>query len=313
MSRVRVCFLGTPEFAVKSLKALFEDEHFELVGVVTQPDRPSGRKLQLTPSPVKQFALAHGLKVLTPESLKADPETTHEILKWGAEVAVVVAFGQILSKEFLQAFPLGAVNVHGSLLPKWRGAAPIQRSLEAGDRVTGVCIQKMVQRLDAGEVIAERAIEIPPDMDAEELFGKLADLGADLLRVEFMDYVRGNLAGRVQDESQVTWAKKIDKSEALLHWNLPADTIHNKVRAFVMGPGTYVIFQGKKLKILKTKVLETGTVGHPGQVLRVDAHGLAIQCNPGVLQILEVQPESRNRMLVPEFLKGTPLQAKDFL
>lgn len=330
MSRIRVCFLGTPEFAATSLRTLLADEHFEVVGVVTQPDRPSGRKLQLTPSPVKQMALAHQLRVVAPESLKNNPLIFSEIRRWGAEIAIVVAFGQILTEDFLHAFKLGAVNVHGSLLPLWRGAAPIQRSLEAGDRVTGVSLQKMVKRLDAGDVIAERKLEVSENMDARELFQKLAILGADLLHVELMDYIRGNLVPKGQDESLVTYAKKIEKAEALLSWNLPAEQIHNKVRAFVMGPGTHIQFQGQKLKILKTKVFggDGSQLQHsklqaekltPGQIAAVHTEGqivpnrMIVQCNPGFLEILEVQPESRNRMSCQDFLKGHPLQAKDFL
>ncbi|MBL7671049.1 MAG: methionyl-tRNA formyltransferase [Bdellovibrionaceae bacterium] len=330
MSRIRVCFLGTPEFAATSLRALLADEHFEVVGVVTQPDRPSGRKLQLTPSPVKQLAMANQLRVVTPESLKGNPLIFAEIKKWGAEIAVVVAYGQILTEEFLQAFKLGAVNVHGSLLPLWRGAAPIQRSLEAGDRVTGVSLQKMVKRLDAGDVIAERTLEVSESMDAHELFQRLAILGADLLHVELMDYIRGNLAPKPQDESLVTYAKKIEKAESLIDWSLSAEKLHNKVRAFTMGPGTHIQFQGKKLKILKTKVFrnESGQLPpsklheaklNPGQILAVHYEGqvvpdrLIVQCNPGFLEILEVQPESRNRMSSQEFLKGYPLQPKDLL
>ncbi len=303
-----------------SLKALLADDHFEVVGVVSQPDRPSGRKLQLTPSPVKQLALVHQLRVVTPESLKNNPLIFDEIKRWGAEIAIVVAFGQILTEEFLQSFRLGAVNVHGSLLPLWRGAAPIQRSLEAGDRVTGVSLQKMVKRLDAGDVIAERKLEVSENMDALEAFHKLADLGADLLHVELMDYIRGNLVAKPQDDSLVTYAKKIEKSEALLNWNLPAEKIHNKVRAFVMGPGTYIQFQGKKLKILKTRIFKSEDAKFiPGQIVTVHSAGqttpdrIVVQCNPGCLEILELQPESRNRMVCVDFLKGHPLQSKDML
>ncbi|HWU43744.1 MAG TPA: methionyl-tRNA formyltransferase, partial [Bdellovibrio sp.] len=192
MSKVRVCFLGTPEFAVTSLKALLSDDHFEVVGVVTQPDRPAGRKLQLTPSPVKQLAIVNNLKVLAPEALKKNPLMLDEIRNWGAEVAVVVAFGQILTQEFLDSFRFGCVNIHGSILPRWRGAAPIQRAIEAGDLESGVTLQKMVKKLDAGDIIGLRRIKITPEMNAMELHDQLALLGADLLRVELMDYVRGN-------------------------------------------------------------------------------------------------------------------------
>lgn len=301
MSKVRVCFLGTPEFAVVALEALMQDEHFEVVGVVTQPDRPAGRKMVLTPSPVKILALTKGIPVLSPESVNKDFILT-EIQKWSAEVAVVVAFGQILGTKFLNLFRFGAVNVHGSVLPRWRGAAPIQRALEFGDQESGVALQKVVKELDAGDVIGIRRLSLDSQINAKELHDKLALLGAELLHVEFMDYVRGNLVPQPQDVSAVTYAKKIDKNEAQIEWQQPAEKIHNKVRAFVMGPGTYTFLQGKKLKIHKTKV-HPGS-GAAGQVVEVDEEKLVLGTGAGLLEILELQPESRNRMKVSEFVKG---------
>lgn len=310
MSRVRVCFLGTPEFAVTSLKALLEDEHFEVVGVVTQPDRPAGRKLQLTPSPVKTLALARGLKVLSPESHRQNELIVDAIRTWKAEVAVVVAFGQILTEDFMKIFNFGAVNVHGSILPRWRGAAPIQRAIEAGDKESGVTLQKMVKKLDAGDILGIRRVTLDENINAQELHDQLAFLGADLLRVELMDYVRGNLAGVPQNEAEVTLAKKIDKLEAEIKWKKSASEIHNKVRAFVMGPGTFTTWQGKKLKIHKTKVISLSTkTKEPGQIVDVHESSFAIQCGEGHLEILEVQPESRNRMSAQDFLKGQALKA----
>lgn len=311
MSKVRVCFLGTPEFAVTSLKALLEDEHYEVVGVVTQPDRPAGRKLQLTPSPVKVLAQAHGLKVLSPESLKNDPAVNAEIKSWAAEVGVVVAFGQILTQEFLDSFRFGCVNVHGSLLPLWRGAAPIQRSIEAGDTETGVALQKVVKKLDAGDIIGVRKIKVPEDMDALQLHDELALLGADLLRVELMDYVRGNLGPVPQDETKVTIAKKIDKTESLLDWSKSAKSLNGKIRGFSYGPGTYTILGGKKLKVHKAQVIPGSVSAAPGKVTAVNDDSVVVATGDGSLKLLEVQPESRTRMKVNEFLKGNPLKVGD--
>ena len=312
MSKVRVCFLGTPEFAVESLKRVFSDEHYEIVGVITQPDRPSGRKLLLQPSPVKAFAMAHGLRVISPESVNKIV-IRDEVQSWGAELAIVVAFGQILGDKFLNLFPLGCVNVHGSILPRWRGAAPIQRSLEFGDQVTGVALQKMVKELDAGDVIGERKVQLDENINAQELHDRLAILGGDLLHVELMDYVRGNLVPVPQDPSGITYAKKIDKAEALIEWSQSAKQIHNKVRAFVMGPGTYTILNGKKIKIHKTQISNLSSESPAGSVVEVSTSELFVQTGDGVLQILELQPESRNRMIVSEFLKGHPLQKGDLL
>jgi methionyl-tRNA formyltransferase len=310
LSRVRVCFLGTPEFAVVALKQLLSDEHFEVVGVVTQPDRPSGRKMQLTPSPVKSLAQAHNIQVISPESVNKDV-ILQEIQTWTAEVAVVVAFGQILSTKFLTSFPFGAVNIHGSILPRWRGAAPIQRGIEAGDTEAGVTLQKVVKELDAGDIIGIRKIKISQDITAMELHDELALLGADLLHVELMDYMRGNLAPLPQDSSGVTHAKKLDKSESEIRWSEPAEKIHNKVRAFTMGPGTFTTLQGKKLKIHRTKL--SNLSGPPGQILEVSENRLIIGAGEHSVELLEVQPESRNRMAIESFLKGYSLKKGDQL
>lgn len=304
MSVVRVCFLGTPDFAAKHLQTLLNDDHYKVVGVVTQPDRPSGRKMQLTPSPVKELALKNNLEVLTPENLRKEPEAFEKIKSWQAEVAVVVAFGQILAQDFLDSFTYGAVNVHGSLLPKWRGAAPIQRSIEAGDTITGVCLQRMVRKLDAGPVIGERRVQLDSEINATQLYDRLAVLGCELLHVELMDYIRGNLAPQPQDESLVTIAPKIEKEESLLDFSKPAESLHNKIRAFTMGPGTFVNFQDKRLKIHKTKVVDSSSTVKPGEVASVNAGELLIQTSKGQLSLLEVQPESKNRMPIADFLKA---------
>ena len=307
MSKVRVAFLGTPEFAVTSLKGLLDDEHFEVVGVVTQPDRPAGRKMVLTPSPVKNLAMSRGLKVISPESVNRDV-ILDEIRLWGAEIAVVVAFGQILSQNFLNSFKFGAVNVHGSILPQWRGAAPVQRGLEAGDAEGGVTLQKIVKELDAGDIIGVRRLALDSEINAIELFEKLAVLGADLLHVELMDHLRGNLAAIPQNHSDATFAKKINKMESELRWSEPAMTLHNRVRAFVAGPGTWVPLQGKKLKVHRTRVISSSGSGAVGTIVGTAADGFDIQTGSGVLRLLEIQPESRNRMSAAEFFKTAGAQ-----
>ena len=308
MSKVRIVFLGTPEFAVHALKELVKDEHFEIVGVVTQPDRPAGRKMQLTPSPVKSFAQSHGLQVISPESVNKEV-ILQEIEKWSAEVAVVVAFGQILSTKFLGLFKMGAVNIHGSILPRWRGAAPIQRAIEAGDTESGVTLQKIVKELDAGDIIGIRKCAVDPNMSAMQLHDELAVLGADLLHLELMDYMRGNLAPIPQDPAGITFAKKIDKAECEINWSLPAQQIHNKVRALQMGPGAFTVWQGKKLKIHETRV--SSLPGVPGAVASVTADELIVGCSQGSLSLVTVQPESRTRMKISEFLKGNALAKGD--
>ncbi|MFZ4404435.1 MAG: methionyl-tRNA formyltransferase [Pseudobdellovibrionaceae bacterium] len=339
MSKIRICFLGTPDFAAACLTSLLQDEHYEVVGVVTQPDRPSGRKMLLTPSPVKMVAQAQGLKVLSPESLKDQSWALAEIQSWRAEVAVVVAFGQILTENFLQLFNFGVVNVHASLLPRWRGAAPIQRSIEAGDTHTGVCLQKVVKKLDAGDVLGLRSMAISADTDSLQLHDQMIPSAVDLLKVELMDYVRGNLVPTPQDESKVTYAKKLDKRESELDWNLSAEALDRKIRAFVWGPGTYSYFRGKKIKIHRTEVdslLASSALGTKlngdslfagappavnaevdetsvslGTIVSMTNEWLLVKTNNNLLKIFEVQPESRNRMPVSDFVKGYGVQVGD--
>jgi methionyl-tRNA formyltransferase len=224
---------------------------------------------------------------------------------WSAEVAVVVAFGQLLSEHFLKLFPLGAVNIHGSLLPRWRGAAPIQRSIQYGDTETGVVLQKVVKKLDAGDVLGMRKLPITTNTDAQMLFQQMAVAGAEMLTVELMDYVRGNLVGEPQDETQVTYAKKIDKTEGEIDWSRSATEISQLVRAFVMGPGTWTYHQGKKIKIHKVHLIEeANSQTSPGQIVKAEGADLWVQTGNGILALVELQPDSRNRMSAVEFMKG---------
>ncbi len=311
MSKVRILFCGTPEFAVSSLARLIGDDHFDIVGVVTQPDRPAGRKMQLTASPVKKLALEKGLRVFSPVSVNT-PEVLDEIGRLGAESAAVVAFGQILSQKFLDLFPHGCVNVHASLLPRWRGAAPIQRSLMTGDRETGVCLQQVVRRLDAGAVLGTRRVDIDENMDAIRLHDTLKVLGADLLHVEFMDFLRGNLIGQSQDESAVTIAPKIDKAESRIHWSKPAIEVFNQIRGLTLGPVAWSERQGQKIKFHKTRAHSSGDLNaEPGTVIEARDSGFSIACSQGRLEVLEIQPESRAKQTVSEYLRGYPLKTGD--
>lgn len=310
MSRVRVCFLGTPEIAVTCLKAMLNDDHFEIVGVVTQPDRPAGRKLMLTPSPVKSLAQSQGLRVISPDNVNQDV-ILQEIESWSAEVAVVVAFGQILSTKFLGLFPFGAVNVHASILPRWRGAAPIQRSLEAGETETGVTLQKVVRKLDAGDILGIRRLTVTDDMSAQQVYDQMGILGADLLHIELMDFIRGNLAGIPQNHELATTAKKIDNAEARQEWTTPARTLFNRCRAFVFGPGIWVPFRDKKLKLHQVRPVDRDYDVPAGHVAVVDREQLIVQTGQGALSLLEVQPESRNRMPIADFLKSVNLSVGD--
>ena len=310
MSRIRTLFLGTPDIARHCLEAMIKDEHFEIVGVVTQPDRPAGRKMQLQPSPVKQLVQPLGIPVLSPENINT-PEVLEQIRDWRAECAVVVAFGQILKKDFLEMFPQKVVNVHASVLPHLRGAAPIQRAIMNGDTETGVALQVMVRKLDAGPILGARRFELTPEMNAYDSYRKCEELGAQLLTVDLMDYMRGNLHAVPQDESLVTYAAKIDKTEALIDWSWPATKIMNLVRGLAMGPVAQTLLNGKIVKIHKVRALEEDSSMRPGQVARATEKSLIVQCGQGSLDLLEIQPESRAKMPIGEYLRGYPVKPGD--
>ena len=309
MSRIRTLFLGTPDIARHCLETMVKDEHYEIVGVVTQPDRPAGRKMQLQPSPVKVLAQSHAIPVFDPENINVD-EVLDQLAALKAEVAVVVAFGQILKKKFLKMYPDKVVNVHASLLPHLRGAAPIQRALMNGDAETGVCLQVMVRKLDAGAVLGERRFALTPEMTAHDSYKLCEQLGAKLLEVDLMDYLRGHLTPVPQDESKVTYAHKIEKSESEINWSKSATDIHNLVRGLAMGPVPQTRRDGKILKIHRTRVTAlSGAAQAPGTVLKSPDKTLVVQCGEGSLELLEVQPESRAKMPILEYLRGYPVQS----
>ncbi len=308
MSRIRALFLGTPEIARFCLESMIKDPHFEVVGVVSQPDRPAGRNLQLQPSPVKQLVQPLGIPVFTPEDINTDEMLT-QLLSLQAEIVVVVAFGQILKKKFLAMFPDRVVNVHASLLPRWRGAAPIQRALMAGDSETGVCLQVMVRKLDAGPTLGSRRFVLTPEMNAFDSYRLCESLGAELIAVDLMDYLRGNLSATPQDEALATHAAKIDKAEAEIDWSQSAQSVHNLVRGLAMGPAAYTSFKGKMLKVHRTKPsAEEKSSLRPGQVVQVSEKSLLVQCGTGSLELLEVQPESRAKIQIDEYLRGYPVK-----
>tara|TARA_B100000749_G_scaffold280887_1_gene279910 strand:+ start:155341 stop:156291 length:951 start_codon:yes stop_codon:yes gene_type:complete len=304
MSTFRTVFLGTPDIAAHCLQSLIDDSHFELVGVITQPDRPSGRKLQLKPSPVKQLAEKHNLEVISPESVNTE-EILQQIKAWNAECAVVVAFGQLMKQPFLDLFPDRVVNVHASLLPRWRGAAPIQRAITEGDKEAGCSLQVMKLKLDAGDVIGSRKTKIEQTTTALELLETMKGLAADLLTQDFLDYLRGMLSPVPQDESQVTYASKLLKSESGIDWSQSAKQISQFVRGFTMGPGAHTLWKGKKVKIHLAIAVDQTTSKPPGTVVRADKEGLFLACGQEtVLQILKIQPENKGKMDALDFIRG---------
>lgn len=297
--KAKVLFLGTPDFAIPSLTVMHQ--HVHVVGVITQPDRPFGRKRQLKPSPVGKKASALNLRVfkcVSPQDVSQDVQA----LK--ADCALVVAYGQILKQAFLELFPLGVVNLHASLLPRWRGAAPIQRALMAGDPVTGVCLQKVVRKLDAGPVLGQVKYDVPKDIMADQLTDLLSHKGAKLVEDIFLKYLRGDWQNfKEQETSLVTYASKIYKEEGLLDLREPAENIFNKYRGLCVWPGVWVRRGGKILKIRKM-LLKKSLKGKAGLVIKATSEGITIACGKGAIQALKVQPESRSCMTAREYING---------
>ncbi len=305
----KVLFCGTPEFARQQLEILINDSEYDVVTVVSQPDRPSGRGHKLAPSPVKAFALSKNIPVLTPEQA-SEEAFIGELKKNRYDVCIVVAYGQILRRSFLELFPNKCVNLHASLLPRWRGAAPIQRAIMAGDKETGICLQVVVPKLDAGAVIGERRLVLDITDDAPTVYDKLAPLGGELLMDELKKFLDGKIAPKTQDETQVTYAHKIEKAESGIDWSQAASAIHNHVRGLAAGPHASTQFEGRRLKILKT--LPAHGAGKPGQFIEAAGERLLVGCGEGALQLLVVQPESKKALTAGEFLRGYNVQAGGF-
>ncbi len=299
----RVLFCGTPEFAVPALTMLSQMPEIKIIHALSQPDRPSGRGHKLQASPVKQKAIELQIPVSTPENINT-LENIEFLKTLQLDAIVVVAYGQILKQPFLDLCPQKCVNLHGSCLPRWRGAAPVQRAIMAGDHKSGVSLQVIVKKLDAGPVIGERTLKLEPDINALQLHNELQILGGELFKSEFLDFLNGKIQPRVQDETQVTYAAKIEKVEAQIDWSWSATKIHNLVRGLAMGPHATTLFKGVPYKIHQTRVNEGSVKSHPGRILTVAKDHLTVACGEGTLEIWQVQPESKKRMSVEEHLRG---------
>ncbi len=301
---IRVIFMGTPEFAVPTLEALVDASFTEVVGVVTQPDRPAGRSQRLKASEVKQAALQHSLPLDQPASLHA-PETLAQLKAWRPDVIVVAAFGQILPPAVLDLPPCGCVNIHASLLPRWRGAAPTPAAIIAGDEVTGVTIMQMDEGLDTGPILAQREEPIRADDTWETLENRLAEAGAELLIETLPDYVAGRIAPQPQDEKAATFADRVQKSEGEIDWARPAVELARKVRAYTPWPGAYTTLHNKRFKILRaTPLPEWRVEAPPGEVCALGDGAVAVATGKGALRLEEVQLAGKRRMDIETFLCG---------
>jgi methionyl-tRNA formyltransferase len=298
---VRILFAGTPPFAATALDALADAGH-DIALVLTQPDRPAGRGMKLTPSAVKQAASARGLSVSQPPSLKS-PEVLAGLHAVDADVMVVAAYGLILPQAVLDLPRFGCLNIHASLLPRWRGAAPIQRAILAGDAETGITIMQMDAGLDTGAMLSKTVVPIRNDDTAASLHDVLAAAGASAIVAALANYAR--LVPVAQDDAQATYAAKLSKDEAQLDWGQPAATLARAVRAFNPVPGAWTLLDGAPLKIWAAQVAPGS--GEPGEVLRADAEGLVVACGSGALVMLEIQPAGGKRMGAAAFLAGRPV------
>lgn len=316
---MKIIFAGTPEFAAIALKTLHDAGH-EIPLVLTQPDRPAGRGLQMHASPVKQFAMAHQIPVAQPVSLRLDGKyadiarEAHRLLQATPhDVMVVAAYGLILPVSVLTIPPLGCLNIHGSLLPRWRGAAPIHRAIEAGDNETGITIMQMDQGLDTGSMLLTEKLVIGSDDTTGTLHDKMANLGGKMIVEALHRLEKDSLRSTPQPEQGVTYAAKVSKEEAALDFSLPADVLARKIRAFNPFPVSFASFAGVTLKLWQAQVVATDDAHAPGTIIGADPHvGVIVACGNGALRITELQKPGGKRLPVAEFLKAFPMQGGRF-
>lgn len=295
-----IIFMGTPTFAATVLEGLLADESYRVVAVVTQPDRAVGRKKEVRMTPVKELALVHGLPIYQPEKLSGSVEMT-DLMALGADGIVTAAFGQFLPTKLLDAMTF-SVNVHASLLPKYRGGAPIHYALINGDEEVGVTIMEMVKEMDAGDMIARRSIAIEETDNVGSLFDKLAIVGRDLLLESLPAYLAGDLLPETQDPDQVTFSPNITPEQERIDWDMPARAIFNHVRGMYPWPVAHTLWKGERLKLYQVSEVEGH--GQAGQVLRRSKKELVIGTGQGAISLLEVQPAGKPKMAIADFLNG---------
>lgn len=306
---MKILFMGTPDFAKESLEAVY-NAGYEILGVVTNPDRPKGRGMKLVASPVKEYAISKGLKVYQPEKIRNNVEFIEEIKSLEPDVICVVAYGKILPKEILDIPRLGCINVHGSLLPKYRGAAPIQWAVINGDKTTGITTMYMDVGMDSGDMILREEVEIGPDETTGEVWNKLSKIGGQLL-VRTLEQVENETAPRIPQNDDFTLAPMLEKEMSKIDWNTKTATeIKNLVRGLDPIMGTYSYLDGKKIKIWKVDILPNDNSNEEnGTVIKADSKdGLYIKAKDGIIKVLEIQGENAKRMSVQDFLRGNNIE-----
>ena len=310
---MRIVFMGTPDFAVGSLQALCESGKHEILAVVTQPDRPKGRGNKLLQTPVKEYALEQGLTVYQPQKVKT-PEFVELLHELQPELIVVAAFGQFLSKEILELPKYGCINVHASLLPKYRGAAPIQYAIIKGEKESGVTIMQMDIGMDTGAMLDKVVVPIAENTTMGELHDALREQGAALLLQVIDKIAAGTAVAEPQDDAQATYATLLDRSMEHIDWSKTAQEVHNLIRGFNPAPSTFTkLPNGKSLKIWGSKMTDKNSAAAAGTVIETGKHSFFVACGEGVLEITEVQPESKKRMPAQVFLNGRGVQEGDLL
>ena len=310
---MRIVFMGTPDFAVGSLQELCESGKHEIVGVVTQPDRPKGRGNKMLMTPVKEYALEQGLTVYQPQKVKT-PEFVQTLRELQPELIVVAAFGQFLSREILELPPHGCINVHASLLPKYRGAAPIQYAIINGEKESGVTIMQMDIGMDTGAMLEKVVVPIAENTTMGELHDALREQGAALLLKVIDDIAAGTAVAEPQNDAEATYATLLDRSMEHIDWTKSAQEVHNLIRGFNPAPSTFTkLPNGKSLKIWGSRLTEKKSEAAAGTVVEAGKHSFFVACGSGVLEITEVQPESKKRMAAQVFLNGRGVAEGDIL
>lgn len=299
---LKIVFAGTPEFAAQHLSHLIE-QGFNVVAAYTQPDRPAGRGKKLQPSAVKQVALGHDIPVCQPESLKAD-EALSELANWNADLMIVVAYGLLLPKAALDTPKYGCINVHGSILPKWRGAAPIQRAVLEGDAETGVTIMQMDVGLDTGDMLLIETCPITSDDTSGSVYEKLQKLGPPALVKAVDEIAAETISAEKQNDELATYAHKLSKQEALIDWAEPAEVIERKIRGYQPWPVAHTVFSGNPIKVWQAMVEDENSDKPAGTVVSADKMGIRIQTQEGIINIQSLQPQGKKAMTATDFING---------
>ncbi len=303
---MRIVFMGTPDFAVPSLQRLIDDGH-EVVAVYTQPDKPKNRGMKLVAPPVKQCAIAHGIPVEQPERVR-EQAVLDQLAAYAPELIVVAAYGKILPKALIDLPPKGCINVHSSLLPKYRGAAPIHWAILNGERETGVTIMDIAEALDAGDILSQSATPIDPDETVETLHDRLAEMGADLLSETVKAIEAGTVRRIPQDDSQSTYAPMLSRELSPMDWSRSAKQLHDQVRGLTPWPACSVEIGGQSFKVFASEITDQTTSKAPGTLVGTDQKGILMACGDGrVLRITQVQAAGKKRMSAADYLRGHPL------